>query len=40
MAMMILGLLGGAVYSLSTAALETSKAVKASIRPVPGWMRF
>lgn len=28
MAMMILGLLGGAVYSLSTAALETSKAVK------------
>lgn len=29
MAMMILGLLAGAVYSLSTAALETSKAVKA-----------
>ena len=29
MAMMILGLLAGAVYSLSSAALETSKAVKA-----------
>lgn len=29
MAMMILGLLAGAVYSLATAALETSKAVKA-----------
>lgn len=32
MAMMILGLLGGAVYSLSTAALETSKTVKGEYR--------